>query len=187
MQSHFEQEEWYRDFLTADEHVVWSRKSERLFSFSPAYLFFIPFMTIWCGGVIMATVSLLMEAVRGEASPFALLFMVPFWAAGAYFIYILFIRPVMIRKHTRYAVTNKRVMEYYRGSFNAVLIGSYTPVMISETSKRGTGTVTVGGQGNLYYAGLSLNAPWYNPGMIEIIDVTEPRKVYNLIVSQQNG
>lgn len=184
MQSYFEQEDWYRDFLTADEHVLWTGKSERLFHFYPIYLFLIPFMTAWFGGVITATVTIFMDAIRGEDSPFFLLILVPFWAGGSFFIYMLFIRPIRLRKYTRYAVTNKRVMEYYRGSFNAVYIGSFTPIRISKTSRGGTGTITVGYQSSQYSSGQSLTIPVQNNGIIEITDVAEPQKVYNLIVSQ---
>ena len=184
MKSYFEQEEWYRDFLADDEHVLWTGKTERAFAFYPIYLFVIPFMCVWCGGVITATVSILKEVIQGGENPLSLLFMLPFWAGGSFFVYMLLIRPVIRRKNTRYAVTNKRVMEYYKGSFNALFIGSHTPVSISGISKRGTGTVTVGYQNGPYNSNLSLKIPVLNNGIIEITDVAEPRKVYDLIVSQ---
>ena len=184
MKSYFDREEWYREFLTADEQVKWTGKAERIFAFYPIYLFLIPFMCVWCGGVIYGTVTQLIDLTHGEGNLFFLLFLTPFWAGGAFFVYVIFIMPVRRRKYTRYAVTNRRVMEYYRGSFNAVFIGSFTPVRLSETSRRGTGTITVGYRSDSDNAGASIRMPWQYSGAIEITDVAEPHMVYNLIVTQ---
>lgn len=176
---------WCREYLTAGEYIKWSGKSEKKAGFHPIYLFLIPFMTIWCGGVVTATFGLLREVLSGDESYLSLLFMIPFWAAGIFFIFFLFIMPHRLRKYTKYAVTNKKVIEYYRGKVKFINLDPLPLVQMSVMNKRGYGSVTIGGTYDTEdHSGSFPVLPGQNQGSIVISNIKDPAKVYNLIISK---
>ncbi|MBO4869397.1 MAG: hypothetical protein J5585_06755 [Clostridia bacterium] len=175
---------WYREYLSVGEYVKWSGKSEKKTGFNPTYLFLIPFMTVWCGGVIMATVSLILQAASGEGSYLFLLFMIPFWAGGTFFVYTLFIQPYLLRKYTKYAVTNKKVIQYYRGKAKFINLDPLPLIQMSVMNKYGYGSVSVGGTYNVSdHSNFFPMLPGQNQGSIVISNVKDPAKVYNIITN----
>ena len=187
MKEQYDYQDWIRSSLSPGETVRWTGRPGKRIGFQPAYMFFIPFMTVWCGGVFCATVAEILSVIDGEGELFPLFFLIPFWAGGAFFIYILFIRPLMRRRLTRYAVTDMRVLEYYRGTVNEVPIEPHTPIMMSPVSKRGTATVTVGASYDDPRLGVGSFGTFHpeqtevTPGMIIMRDIDEPARVYSLI------
>ena len=188
--------EWtavWSDYLIPGEYVKWTGQPARRIRFQPIYLFIIPFTFVWCGGVIGAAAASVMNYIEGEGGIVEILFNLPFFAGGAFFIYVLYILPLMRRRQTRYAVTNMRVMEYFRGKINTVSIEPHTPVMISAVSKRGTASVTVGAPyddpreqakrpGELVRDMSNLT-----PGIITMMDIPEAERVYRLIMHRDEG
>ena len=187
MKEQYDYQDWIRSSLSPGETVRWTGRPGKRPGLQPIYLFFIPFMTFWCGGVIFATVAEILSCIKGEGEPFLLLFFIPFWCGGAFFIYILFVHPLMRWRLTRYAVTDMRVLEYYRGTVNSVPIEPHTPIMTSPVSKRGTATVTVGASyddprfapGTL--RGFNPARTELTPGLIIMKDIDDPARVYSLI------
>ena len=184
------QESWFREYLLPGETVRWTGRPGKRIGFQPIYLFFGPFMTVWCGGVISATVAEILNFIDGNGELFLLFFFIPFWAGGAFFVYILFILPLMRRKLTRYAVTDMRVLEYYRGTVNSVSIEPHTSIMMTKVSKHGTASVTVGASYDdprMQVRQLGTFHPeqlYGTPGMITMRDIDEPAKVYSLITNR---
>ncbi len=175
---------WYRNYLNPGEYVKWSGKSEMKAGFNPVYLFLVPFFTVWCGGVIFGTISIFMQVIYEGESPFFLIFMIPFWAGGIFFVYTLFILPFKLRKYTIYAVTNKKVMQYYRGKIRFINLEPLPLIQMSVINKYGYGSITVGGTYNASdYSNFFPMLPGQNQGSIVISNIKEPAKVYNLILS----
>lgn len=177
---------WYRNYLNPGEYVKWSGKSEMKAGFNPIYLFLVPFFTVWCGGVIFGTVSTLIAAIQGEAEWFGLIFMIPFWAGGTFFIYYLFVLPYMLRKHTRYAVTNKKIIQKYKSKVKFISLDPMPQIQMSVINKYGYGSITVGGTYETSdYSNFFPMLPGQNQGSIIISNIKEPAKVYNLILSDK--
>lgn len=177
---------WYRNYLIPGEYVKWNGKSERKTGFNPLYLFLIPFFTIWWSGVITATIALTEQAFSGETSFFDLVFMIPFWAGGSFFIYALFILPYVLKKKTMYAVTNKKVMQYYRGKVRFINLDPMPLIQMSVINEHGYGSITIGGTYNASdYSNYFPMIPGQNQGSIVISNIKDPTKVYQLITENK--
>ncbi len=185
MGDYFDQADWYRQYLSDGENVRWTGKPEMKIGFQPIYLFLIPFFTVWFGGVLTATVSSIAGAVNGESDLFMLFFMIPFWAGGGFFVYMLFILPYLQRKHTRYAVTDKKVVEEFRGKVKMINLDPTPLIQLSVINKRGCGSISIGGTYNAAgYATTFFSSPWQNQGSIVIMNIKEPAKVYDLLTDK---
>lgn len=179
---YYDTDDWIRGYLTEGEYVKWTGRPGKGITFRLEYLFFIPFMAVWTGGVVSATVSALANILGGDDDYFLLLFLVPFWAAGIFFNYVLFIRPLIRRRSVRYALTNFYVYEYFRGNVKTVSLDAHPAVRVSKANRHGRGTVTVGDTGTYGLNGWMIDVPGY----IELLNVDDPQKVYGMIVEQNH-
>ncbi|MBO7359678.1 MAG: hypothetical protein J6V48_00990 [Clostridia bacterium] len=75
---YYDTDDWIRGYLTEGEYVKWTGRPGKGITFRLEYLFFIPFMAVWTGGVVSATVSALANILGGDDDYFLLLFLVPF-------------------------------------------------------------------------------------------------------------
>ena len=174
---------WYREYLSVGEYVKWSGKPEKKTGFSIEILFSIVFVSIWCGVTAIITAGMLLDGSAGEDSFFNLIFMVPFWIAGVFLMFTLLIYPNMIRKHTKYAVTNRKVIVQYRKKVNFMNLDPLPPVQMSSVNKYGYGSIIIG---TAYQPGsfpMFMNLPGQNQGSVVISNVKDPAKVYNIITN----
>ena len=181
MKENLEQYDWYKPYLSADEYVRWTGRPERKISFQPVYLLYLPFCIVWCSAVIIATAGSLIAAFAGEGSPFVLFFMIPFWAAGSFMVYVFFVRPRRYRKYAVYAITNQKVIEKYRGRINIVNIDPTPLVQMSVSKRSGFGSISVAGSLQTWYDQDNFTG---NTITIIITNIKDPEKVYKLIVNK---
>ena len=175
--------EWYRQYLGVGEYVKWSGAPEKRGSFNPIYLFVIPFMLVWCFSVVTGTVDIIRDIISGEGEVIELFFMIPFWVGGVFMIIAIFIAPAVTRRNTKYAVTNKRVIEKCGKRVNMISLDPMPNVQVNVGGKRGIGSVTVGSDNVYVNDGPRFMS--FNRGRtgITLSDIKDPTKVYDMIVS----
>ena len=183
MNDYFDSDSWINEYLEKDEYVKWTGKSEKIFAFHSIYIFMIPFFTIWFGGVIFATVSSAENTISGEEGFFTLIFMIPFWLVGSYFIFSLFILPVLARAKTVYAITNKKVIQKFGKQIKMIHLDPMPQIQISAADRKGRGTIVVGVPVSDRTEQFKDIMPWINKGCISIYDISEPSTVYKYIIS----
>lgn len=184
MSDYFNNDSWLNEYLEKDEYVKWKGKSEKIFVFHSIYIFMIPFFAIWFGGVIFATLSSAENALSGEEGAFPLFFMIPFWLVGSYFIFSLFILPVLARAKTVYAVTNKKVIQKFGKQIKMIHLEPMPQIQITTADKNGRGTIVVGVPVSDNTARFKGMMPWINKGCISIYDISDPSTVYKYIISK---
>ncbi len=185
MSDYFNDDSWLNEYLEKDEYVKWTGKSEKNAGFNPLYLFLVPFMTVWCGGVIFATFSIILQILYDDTSVFFLIFMIPFWAGGTFFVYTLFILPYMLKKYTVYAVTNKKAIQYYRGKVKFINLDPLPLIQMSVINRYGYGSISIGGTYNVSdHSNFFPMIPGQNQGSIVISNIKDPAAVYRLITEK---
>ena len=112
-----------------------------------------------------------------------LVFMIPFWVGGIFMIVAIFIAPAVTRRNTKYAVTNKRVIEKCGKRVNMISLDPMPNVQVNVRGKRGIGSVTVGADNVYVNDGPRFMS--FNRGRtgITLSDIKDPTKVYDMIVS----
>ncbi|HET7466268.1 MAG TPA: PH domain-containing protein, partial [Candidatus Dormibacteraeota bacterium] len=97
--------------LQPDEQLLWTGRPDanRLFTWLDLYL--VPFSLFWTGFAIFWESLALYGAVRaGAEAAFFPLFGLPFIAIGFYLLFGRFLVKRYSRRHTYYAVTDRRVI-----------------------------------------------------------------------------
>lgn len=130
-----------RDYLRADETLLWSGVPPQGVVFRAADLFVIPFTLLWAGFAIFWTA----EAVAEAPFPFWF-FGLPFVAVGIYAVVGRFWVDARTRAATLYGVTDRRVL-IVSGLFNmnvTSLALATLPPMVAKTNRWGGGTLEFG-------------------------------------------
>lgn len=129
----------FRFELDADERILWAGQPRQGFMLHGYDLFQIPFSLLWGGFAIFWFVT----ALLADAPFFFALFGLPFVLIGLYLIAGRFVHDAWTRRHTYYAITDRRVL-IRRGSQNASL-SSFNLAALSETAfqehRNGRGTI----------------------------------------------
>ncbi|MBO4422814.1 MAG: hypothetical protein J5879_05210 [Clostridia bacterium] len=175
--------EWCRPYLDAGEYVKWTGSPEKKRRIHPLYLFLIPFFVFWIGAVALGTAAAISSVIDGEGDMFSVVFMIPFWVAGAVMVFFVFIYPAVSRSRTVYAVTNKKVIQKYGKRIKMINLVPLPQVYLSETDRHGYGSVTVGTP-DARYRGEEGYFPWAGSGCIVISGISDPYRIYRLITAE---
>ncbi|SMC29085.1 PH domain-containing protein [Andreprevotia lacus DSM 23236] len=167
--------------LAADEHLLWSGQPRQglLLRASDAYA--IPFSLLWGGFALFWESSV----IATNAPPFFVLWGIPFVLVGLYIIIGRFFVDARLRAHTRYAVTDQRVL-IVSGLFKREVRSlplTRLPDLILTEGRRDEGSINFGPAPATRFNGM---AGWpgqqQTPGFELIADA---RRVYNLIQDVQ--
>lgn len=141
------------------------------------------FALFWEFNVLKITLN------KNTFEPFGL-FGVPFVIIGLYFIFGRFIYKAWKKKHTYYAITNKRVLvltETVSRNIRAIFINAI-PSVNKSTNKVGVGTIKFGSSGiaGMYdNTGMDFFMSLYGNNSIAFFDIHNVGEVAELIFKQQ--
>jgi hypothetical protein len=130
------------DDLLPNETILWTGQPDPAILFTPQDLYLVPFSLMWGGFAIFWEASVL----SGSAPFFFRLWGIPFVCVGLYFIFGRFIYKTWKKRHTFYAVTNKRILilrELWGSNLHAFFIDSL-PTLNKRIGRNGAGTITFG-------------------------------------------
>jgi hypothetical protein len=172
--------------LQPDERLLWAGRPNagRLFTLIDLYL--VPFSLLW-GGFAIFWEALVVSSALSRGNPgdiVPILFGLIFVAIGLYMIFGRFIVKRYTRRHTYYAVTDRRVFVVSTALRRTVRSASLKRLPGLELSTgRGTrGTVTFGRWGGLsgMYVNTGLDWGWGQRPLV-FYDLDDARAVYELV------
>lgn len=137
----------FADELTSGERVLWEGQPDPRRWLTAQDWFLIPFSLMWGGFAIFWEFGVL-SSTSARSSVIAPIWGIPFALIGIYLIFGRLVVRHRIRAATRYAVTDRRVIEVTqsiggRRRVNTVWLASYPPVE-KRVDGNGRGTVLVG-------------------------------------------
>ncbi len=180
-----------------DEHILWAGLPDPNVMFIPADIYIVPFSLLWGGFAVYWEVGVVSSLIGAdELNLFSCifpLFGIPFVLFGLYFIFGRFIYKKWRKRHTFYAVTNKRILilDDRNHSLQEINISSIPGITLSERSN-GTGTIKFSNSTRSLF-GFTSSYEWTNNGMefwgnlsYAFFDIKEARKVSDIINRQRN-
>lgn len=128
--------------LLDGEQIQWSGRPGQGVLFTGRDWFLIPFSLLWFGFTIFWEAMVL----RGKAPGFFALWGVPFILAGLYFTVGRFVVDAWLRRNTRYALTNRRILIVRSAPFARVVSVSLDRLPDMQLNERpdGSGTIRFG-------------------------------------------
>ncbi len=125
----------FKSYMSSDEYIVWSGKPEKGHLFTYEDILLIPFSIIWCGGALVWTSI----AFEEQILPFKIIGLF-FSSIGLYISVGRYIHKVYRRKNTRYIITNKKVLSFYKDRVSALSRNRIFQMSV-KTYKDGKGNI----------------------------------------------
>jgi len=180
--------EQFKDNLLKNEEILWCSQPETVL-FSSGDFFLIPFSFLWGGFSIFWEASVLTHG-----APFLFrLFGIPFVIVGLYFIFGRFIYKRIKKKHTYYAVTNKRILiltNLFIKGIEAEFISQITCIDKSVHSN-GIGTLKFGNssffQGMWGNSGMEFFNSHYRKDVPSFYDIQDAEEIYKMVSELKSG
>lgn len=189
----------FQEDLLKDEEILWAGQPDPSVLFTRADIFLVPFSLLWGGFAIFWEVCVLgvVCELQNESGALAFfpLFGLAFVLVGLYFIFGRFLYKIWKRKHTHYAVTNKRILvltQLRRRDVQAAFINAIPSVNKSIRSD-GVGTLRFGGSSLMtlmssMYAntGMDFFGPFSGGDAPAFFDIKDANRVYQLVTDLRN-
>jgi hypothetical protein len=181
-----DQQDSFRGKLLSGERIVWAGQPMTGLMFTARDLFLVPFSVVWCGFAIVWTAA----AAFGGAGPFALFGLI-FVAVGLGITVGRFLVDAWLRRSTRYALTNRRVLILRTAptaDFVALPLDRLPQARLTER-KDGRGTIRFGPQASLFNfggSGFSIWVPSLDPTP-QFIGITDAAKVFDLVQRSEDS
>jgi len=168
--------------LSSGEHIEWVGTPDPTKRFTPADRYLIPFSLFWGGFAIFWVIG------ASSGGGFFGLFGLPFVALGLYFIFGRFVYKAYRKRRTVYAVTDRRVMEIFRGrqgdSVDAVYLRSI-PNISTSVGSNGRGSVEFGISSRGYSSYANTGMEFFARGQlasgVSFYDIEDPQGVADLV------
>ena len=163
----------FSDILLPNEDILWIGQSSASPTtlFSHHDLFLIPFSALWLGFALFWEASVLV----GDAPLLFKLWGIPFVVIGVYNLFGRFLYKYWKKRHTHYAVTNQRVLIFYKSltqNLQALHIDRL-PGLNKSIGLFGLGTITFGFTPNKPRRRMNWNIEEEAPGFYGIRDGDE--------------
>lgn len=181
--------------LLSGETIVWAGQPNTRVIFHKQDLYMVPFSLLWGGFAIFweASVSGLWESNGRPGIPwsFGMLWGIPFVVAGQYFIWGRFLYDAWLKRHTYYALTNRRVIVVQNG-WSRRMASSYLnslPNLVKEGGAKGVGTLRFNQSDSLSSRQRQL-AAWNALSVGDVptfVDVEDVDSLYRLISEGRDG
>lgn len=173
----------FRQYLSNDEHILWTGKPEKGNIFSAGDIFLIPFSLLWCGFAIFWEIT----AISQGAPFFFALFGVPFVLVGLYLVIGRFFFNAYARNHTFYAITNKKILRIRKKKVEILERDNLPPVSIIN-HRNGNGTITFGHETHYYrngrrYTTMSTDT---GTGPFSLENISDIAKVQQILFNDNN-
>lgn len=158
----------FRNYMEADEFIIWQGKPEKGNYFRreniaslPFGLFFFAFACVWA-------------AAASQGSPFFALFALPFMAVGLYVSFGTIIHRAIMLSKTEYAITNKKLIRISGQRVDIVRADQIDAIQI-EMNKNGTGTIIFRNSAVYHHSGNKIytNYPGTNMGFYSIENIRD--------------
>ena len=173
-----------RELLSGDR-VLWEGEPYKGLILRPIEAFLIPFSLLWGGFAVFWNVGVWSADQKISDLPFKL-FGLPFLIAGLYITFGRFLVDMRLRRRQLYAVTNRRILIYKRGSSStskSVDIKRLPSIELSERPN-GSGTIRFGAAMSLFDG---RNFGIWQPTFVatpQFLRIPNVRSVYELIQKQ---
>ena len=165
--------------LLPGERIVWSGRPSAGIIFTGRDVMLIPFSVVWCGFAIFWEAS----ASRSRAPGFFLLWGAMFVCIGLYLVAGRFLVDAWLRRRTRYALTDRRVLIQRSRPFSdfvAVNLDRLPDVRLTERAG-GTGTIRFGQPASTWGGrGFSAWGTALDPTP-QFLAIPEVRRVFDLV------
>ena len=171
--------------LLDGERIVWSGAPARGILFTARDWFLIPFSVFWCGFIIFWEANVL----GSKAPGFFALWGMPFILIGLYLAVGRFAADSWLRRRTRYAVTNRRIVIVRTGAFPKLTSVSLDRLPDLQLIERpgGRGTIRFGPSQPLWgAAGLGAWSPSTDPTP-QFISIENAQQVFDRIQRAARG
>jgi hypothetical protein len=181
-----DQQNGFRGKLLPGERIVWAGQPMSGLMFTARDLFLVPFSVVWCGFAIVWTTGVALSG-GGAFALFGLIFV----AVGLGISVGRFLVDAWLRRSTRYALTNRRVLILRTAptaDFVALSLGRLPQARLTER-KDGRGTIRFGPQANLFNfggTGLSVWVPSLDPTP-QFLGIPDAAKVFDLVQGSENS
>jgi len=130
-----------KQYMMADEYILWKGKPEQGNLITRQDIFMIPFSIVWCGFAIFWEVTAILEG----GPLFFCLWGIPFVCVGLYMVIGRFLHIKYLRNRTFYVITNKKIIRSQNNRID-ILDGKTMPPIYIEAFANGNGTIRFGVQ-----------------------------------------
>jgi hypothetical protein len=171
--------------LLAGERVVWSGEPSGGVIFTARDVFLVPFSLLWCGFAVFWTVT----ATGSGAPTFFALWGAMFVCIGLFMVFGRFAFDAWIRRDTRYAVTDKRILIARSGLFRSFTAVSRDQLPQAQLKQRtdGRGTIRFGADSPMWGGrGFSSWSPALD-STPQFIAIEDADRVFDLIQRPSRG
>lgn len=181
--------ELFKDELLKYEEVLWCGQPDSSVIFTGSDIFLVPFSISWGGFAIFWEIS----TITLGAPFFFGLFGIPFVLIGLYFIFGRFIYKGIKKKHTYYAITNRRVLILTNLSNKNVDAEFITqiPCINKRVRSDGKGTIKFGNsfffKGMYSNTGMDFFGAGYGKDVPTFYDIDDIDSVYRLVNELRQG
>jgi hypothetical protein len=189
-------ENLFQSELLSDEKILWLAQPETSVIFSKSDIFLIPFSIFWGGFALLWEGGALMASTDvTESGPIDLLFPlfgIPFVVIGLYFMIGRFWYKAKKKKHTYYALTNKRILiltNLFGKRFEGIYVNTL-PVIQKSVRSDGIGNLVFGNtnfQGSMY---ANSGMDWFSNALVgaapAFYDIKDVETVYSKIAALRN-
>ena len=176
--------------LSADEKILWCGQARPGLQFNSINVMTLPIGVIWLLFGIVFGIIFKRPAYAAQQSPYdqftASLFLIACFLVALFCIFGVFFVDMLWRKHTYYAVTNKRVMLVTKWFSSKVQSPALPQLPMQLTTKAdGSGSIVFGSTGSGGFI-------WSRAGRIRIFTmpcsfagIDDAQKVYDIILNAQ--
>jgi hypothetical protein len=129
--------------LSTGEHVQWLGRPDASKHFNAGDLYLVPFSILWAGFAVFWEAT----AIASGAGPFFALWGIPFIVIGLYLVIGRFFYEAYRKRHTLYAVTDRRVLSVVQRRRGETVDATYLraiPTISTSVDSTGRGSVQFG-------------------------------------------
>lgn len=174
--------------LRRNEELLWSGEPVRHPVFTYVDILLVPFSLLWAGFAVYWELGVL----ASDAPLLMGLWGVPFVLIGIYIVIGRFVVRGLRSRATRYAVTNRRVIEtvsWPRRRVTEAYLRDLPPPVIDDNDDGTHGSIAFGSFPDFQQSmsdAMGHHEPRLGPRPIVLRDIPSPRRVYDLITEAQS-
>lgn len=174
--------ELFSSDLFEGEKIQWVGQPEPQVLFTHSDIYLVPFSLLWGGFAIF------WEILAWESRSFALCLGLPLFLIGLYFLFGRFLYKIWKKKHTYYAVTDRRVLVLTKKLFSRDVRAAYIDKIVNMSKSvrsDGIGTILFGNPsywGSVYAnTGLEFFGSFYGREVPTFYDIKDANQVFRLV------
>lgn len=173
--------------MRRNEELLWTGEPVRHPVFTYVDILLVPASLLWAGFAVYWELNVL----ASDSPLFLRLWGIPFVLGGIYLVVGRFVVRVLRSRTTRYAVTNRRVIEtvsWPRRRVTEYYLRDLPPPVIDHTDDRAHGSIAFGSFPGFQQSmsdAMGYHDPRLGPRPVVLRNIPRPRRVYDLITASQ--